>query len=151
MLADRDKVSILIPQEPPMVMVHRLHEHDDRHTITSFTVEPTNIFVVNGVLSEAGLIENMAQTAALRTGWIAAGRIDGNKYFSPPVGVIGAIKNLEIHRMPEINSQLETTVEILAEFGSATVVMAFIRHSEELLAEAELKIFLTDTGEVNAR
>ena len=146
MLAERDKVKSIIPQDFPMVMVHRLLVHDEKHTITSFIVEPSNIFAGNGVFSEAGVIENMAQTAALRTGWIAAGINKENKDYKPPVGVIGAIKNLEIYRIPEINSQLETTVELVTEFGGAIVVKASIRHSDELLAEAELKIFLTNTG-----
>ena len=148
MLADIDTVAKLIPQDPPMVMVHGLLEHDERQTRTTFTIEEGNIFVENTVFTEAGLIENMAQSAALRTGWISAITMEDDGSFKPVVGVIGAVKDLEVFRLPEVSSRLETTIELLTEFGSATMVKATVRKAEEVLAVAELKIFLTDKQEV---
>jgi predicted hotdog family 3-hydroxylacyl-ACP dehydratase len=147
MLADKDTVAKLIPQEPPMVMVHELIGHDKAETITAFTVEEGNIFLEKGLFSEAGLIENMAQSAALRTGWMSAMINESDKEFTPVVGVIGAIKNFELLRLPEMNSRLITTIELLTEFGSATMIKAFVRKEEELLASAELKIFLSENRE----
>lgn len=147
MLADKETVSRLIPQEPPMVMVHGLIEHDEQYTQTVFTIEEGNIFLENDCFSEAGLLENMAQSAALRTGWVSAANKNEEKEFIPRVGVIGAIKNFELFRSPEVNSKLQTTIELLTEFGSATMVSAIVRQDDEVLASAELKIFLT--GEEN--
>jgi len=145
MLADKETVIRLIPQQPPMVMVHGLVEHNDRYTRTLFVVEEGNIFLEDGCLSEAGLIENMAQSAALRTGWISAGNKNEEQDFVPRIGVIGAIKNFELFRKPEVNSSLQTTIELQTEFGSATMVSAIVKQDDELLARAELKIFLTET------
>jgi predicted hotdog family 3-hydroxylacyl-ACP dehydratase len=147
MLADKDTVAKLIPQQPPMVMVHGLIGHDEQYTRTVFTIEEGNIFVEDDYFNEAGLIENMAQSAALRTGWVSAGNKNVEKDFVPRVGVIGAIKNFELFRKPNVNSSLETTIELLTEFGSASLVSATVRQNEEVLASAELKIFLT--GEEN--
>jgi predicted hotdog family 3-hydroxylacyl-ACP dehydratase len=147
MLANKDTVAKLIPQKPPMVMVHELIGHDEAETITAFTVEEGNIFVEKGLFSEAGLIENMAQSAALRTGWVSAMVNENEKEFTPLVGVIGAIKNFELLRLPEVNSRLITTIELLTEFGTATMVKAYVRKEEELLASADLKIFLTENRE----
>ena len=151
MLADKETVARLIPQRPPMVMVHSLTGHDDRKTVTAFTVEEDNIFTENGYFSEAGLIENMAQSSALRTGWISAGNAENGNDFSPLVGVIGAIKDFELFRKPEVGSSIQTTVELLTEFGNATMVRAYVREDDELIASAELKIFLTDENEAEKR
>ena len=151
MLADIDTVAKLIPQEFPMVMVHGLLMHNSQQTLTSFTIEKGNIFIENGLFTEAGLIENMAQSAALRTGWISAKAMEEDAEFSPVVGVIGAIKNLEIFRKPEVNSRLETTIDLLTEFGSATMVEATVRKDGEVLATAELKIFLTNNQETEKK
>ena len=147
MLADKDTVANLIPQDSPMVMVHGLLENDERYTQTVFTIEEGNIFLENDRFNEAGLIENMAQSAALRTGWMSTADKNPDNGFIPRVGVIGAIKNFELFRKPEVNSMLETTIELLTEFGPATMVSATVRQEEEVLARAELKIFLT--GEEN--
>jgi predicted hotdog family 3-hydroxylacyl-ACP dehydratase len=147
MLADKDTVAKLIPQESPMVMVHGLLNHDEQQSLTTFTIEEGNIFVENNSLNEAGLIENMAQSAALRTGWASANAARDDDEFLPVVGVIGAIKNLVVFRLPDVNSKLETTIDLLAEFGSATMVEATVRTADEVLASAELKIFLTENQE----
>ncbi|MCK5765821.1 MAG: hypothetical protein KAH26_07550, partial [Bacteroidales bacterium] len=79
MLATKNTVTKLLPQGSPMIMVDTLISHDDRRTVTAFTIKKENIFVVNGRFSEAGLIENMAQSAALRTGWIAMQQSDSTE------------------------------------------------------------------------
>ena len=147
MLADKETVAKLIPQKPPMVMVHELIGHDEAESITAFTVEEGNIFVDKGLFSEAGLIENMAQSAALRTGWVSVMNYKNGGEFKPVVGVIGAIKNFELLRLPEVNNRLITTIKLLTEFGSATMVKAYVRKGEELMASAELKIFLSENQE----
>jgi hypothetical protein len=52
-------------------MVDELLFSDDNITKTSFTVTADNVFVINGEFSEAGLMENMAQTAAAGSGNMA--------------------------------------------------------------------------------
>lgn len=151
MLADKESVAKLIPQGPPMVMVHGLIEHDDLKTRTEFTIEEGNLFTENGLFSEAGLIEHMAQSCALRIGWTSALAMEADVDFAPLLGVIGAIKNFELFRLPEVNSRLETTIELLTEFGNATMVKVFVRDDNDLLASAELKIFLTDKQEAETK
>ena len=53
-----------------MEMVDTLIYHDEEKTTTGFLIQKDNIFVEDGVLTEEGIIENMAQSSALRTGWI---------------------------------------------------------------------------------
>ena len=100
----------LIPQKAPMVMVDKLLYYDTEKVVSGLTVSEPNIFVANGVLTEPGLIEHMAQTVALYTGY--------HYYINnleAPEGYIGAIKGVEIHRLPKVSEQIETEVIILQE------------------------------------
>ncbi len=148
MLASSETVTKLIPQRPPMVMVDTLIDHDDQRTLTGFTVTDDNLFMSNGRLLEAGILENMAQSAALRTGWITHRENDRQQSFRPPVGVIGAVKNFKLFQLPCVNTHIETEIIILAEVFNATMVKAIMKAGEEVLAEAELKIFITENQEI---
>ena len=86
----------LIPQRPPFVMVDTLTQSDEAKTITKLVITPENILVNGSHFSEAGLIENIAQTAAARAGYTALQQ-------GKPVqtGFIGAIKNLQVFALPQ--------------------------------------------------
>lgn len=144
MLADKETVHKLIPQEKPMIMVDTLLEHDDERSLTGFEVKRDNLFVEEGNFIEAGLLENMAQSAALRTGWIGKEKAEEAGEYQPPVGVIGAVKNFVLHQMPKAGDHLQTEIKLIASFGSATVVEANVRSDNTLCAEAELKIFIQE-------
>jgi len=141
-LAGKETVEKLIPQRSPMVMIDTLISHEGQKTVSAFTIEKDNIFVQDGYFTEAGLIENMARTAALRTGWIASQEKSKVDNYDPPVGVIGAVKGFTLFRLPEVNTKLRTEISILIEVLNATVVKAQILNNIELLAEGELKIFI---------
>jgi len=144
MLADKNTVHKLIPQDKPMIMVDQLLEHDNERTVTGFAVEKNNLFAENGFFAEPGLIENMAQSAALRTGWMGMQETVGDEDYHPPVGVIGAVKNFVLYRVPQVPVQLQTEVGIITSFSNATIVKALVRTEGEILAEAELKIFVQE-------
>ena len=59
----------LLPQRPPFIMVDKLTYYDPKHAKTVFLVRADNIFCHDGVMEEAGLVENIAQTCAARTGF----------------------------------------------------------------------------------
>ena len=81
MLVQGNDIFNLIPQRPPMVMVDKLFECNDQKALTGFEIVADNILVRNGQFSESGLIENIAQSAALMTGWLAInGRKVNKKY-----------------------------------------------------------------------
>ena len=143
-LAGKEIVLKLIPQEKPMCMVDTLLEHDSQKTLTAFTIDQDNIFVENGVFTEAGLIENMAQSAALRTGWVGYQNKKDKRDYSPLIGVIGAVKNFELVCLPAVNTEIQTEVELLAEFSNASMIKAKVRSGDEVLATCELKIFIQE-------
>lgn len=137
LIDDLDSILKLIPQRPPMVMVDKLVQSDEKQTSTKLLIKESNIFCNDGVLTEPGLIENVAQTGAVRIGYIAS-----QKNIKPPIGFIGAISNLNIYFLPAVNSELESTVFIEYEIYNALIIKAKIENEGKLAFECEMKIFL---------
>ena len=127
----------LLPQRPPMVMVDRLLHCDPVVTETEFTVREDNIMVDDGKLSACGLIENIAQTCAARMGYI---NLSNGKVVR--VGVIGALRDLEIHALPIVGDRIETRIEVSDEVFGMTLAQASSRCGDTLLASGTIKIAL---------
>jgi len=139
MLADKQKVLNLIPQKAPMAMVDGLLASDEEKTISTLTIGPDNLFVEEGFFKEPGLIENMAQTAALRSGYEA--EKSGSE---PKVGFIGSVKRTKIYALPKVGDQLNTTVTILMAMDNISVIKGEVTVSGKLMAEGEMNIFLQE-------
>lgn len=135
-------VSILIPQKPPVEMVDKLWFNDETTTISGFTIKKENIFCQDGFFSESGIIENIAQTAALRVGYMVSLMEKNGEKVKPPVGYIGAIKRLIIHQLPEVGSELRTEVVIQQVVFDVTIITGKTTVNDETIAECEMKIFL---------
>ena len=136
-------VSALIPQKPPIEMVDKLWYNDETTTISGLTISSDNIFCRNGVFTEPGIIENIAQTAALRVGYMASvANASSAEKKSPPIGYIGAIKKLLIHRLPELGSELKTEVHVDNIIFDVTIISGKTMVNDEVIAECEMKIFL---------
>lgn len=136
-LIDKDRITELIPQRKPMLMINELLYSDESKTVTSFKIEESNIFICEGRLSEYGLIENIAQTAAARTGYIAM-ETGG----AVPVGFIAGIKDLKIFGLPEISDVITTEITIVDHVLGMTIITGQIICNEKILASSEMRIFL---------
>lgn len=91
-----------------------------------------------------GLIENIAQTVALRSGYEYKLKIPASdaKPGDPPIGFIGEIKNLLISFLPASGSVLETRVELLHNIFGASVVKGQISCGSKIAAGCEMKLFV---------
>jgi len=139
MIVSKEHIQPLIPQRKPFVMIDALVHSDERVTRTTFQVRPENIFVVDGVFREAGLLENIAQTAAARIGYTI------QKEKKPaPMGYIGAVKNFEIFDLPVVNEELETEIIITNQIFDITVITGMITCKQKPIAQCEMKIFITN-------
>jgi len=128
----------LIPQRPPFVMVDELVFSDENITRTSFRVSGDNVLVENGEFTEAGLMENIAQTAAAGTGYIA--NIE-NKPVA--LGYIGSVKNFEVFALPKVNDELLTEVKIEEQVFDMTIISGTVKHNDTILARCEMNIFIS--------
>ena len=126
----------LIPQRPPMVMIDKLLYSDQRLTRSGFHVTNDNIFVQNGFFREPGLVENIAQTAAARAGYMAS-----QENTLVKVGYIAAVKNLEIFSLPKVDDELITEITIDINIFDVTILSGHVWCNSVLLAQCEMKIF----------
>ncbi len=136
-ILDRDFVGNLIPQKFPFVMVDKVLSFEENFITSGFTIEETNIFIKNNTFQEAGLIEHMAQSVALYTGYQFY-----LKNEPPPTGYIGAIKSIEIFELPKVNDQLITKVNVLHEFSGVTLVDISVLLNEVEIARGQMKTVL---------
>lgn len=137
-----DKIDIheLLPQQEPFVMVGKLIHFDMEKTVTQTEVLADNLFVENGVFSASGIIENIAQTCAARIGYV-------NKYILKrgiQLGFIGAIRNMNLYRCPKIGEVIETSIVTIEEIFGMTLVTATVKVADEVIADSEMKIALSE-------
>ncbi|POY36540.1 3-hydroxyacyl-ACP dehydratase [Solitalea longa] len=130
----------LIPQRAPFVMVDELLLTDEKCSRTKFSINAENLFVENGKFTEPGLVENIAQTAAARVGYIA-----NQLQQAVPVGFIGAVKNLEVFSLPNVNETIETEIAIENEVFNVTVISGKVWCNDALLAQCEMKIVINQS------
>lgn len=133
-------ITHLIPQKTPFVMVDALLDFSKTFVLSSFQISDDNLFVQNSVLLETGLIENMAQTVALHTGY---------DYFlkgePAPTGYIGSIKKVDVISLPKVNDSLTTKATILHEFMGVTMVDVQVYNANgEVIAFGEMKTVIAN-------
>ena len=140
-IVNSDSILNYIPQRPPIVLVSRIYAADDESVVTGFDISDEHIFTQNGRLTESGIIENMAQTAASRAGYEAV-----KHNTTPAVGFIGNIKNLVIHTLPLSGHELFTEVRTKTQVMNVSIVDARSYSNNELVATCEMKIFLQENA-----
>lgn len=139
-----DSILNLIPQRPPIVMVDEFLGIEDNVSKSSLTVREENIFVDNDTLSECGLIEHIAQSAAARVGYIF------NSLNRPiPIGYIGAVNDFTISAHPKVGDTVYTTIEVIQEVFNITLIRAVCMVNDAEIATCKMKIFL-DTDEAKS-
>lgn len=133
-----ENIQSLIPQRQPFVMIDKLLAFSETATTTGFSIKADNIFVENGLFKEPGLVENIAQTAAARAGYVLQTE---NKPVL--VGYIGAINNLQIFMLPQTGSELITEITIENQIFDVTLISGKTTCNGQLVAQCKMKIFIS--------
>jgi predicted hotdog family 3-hydroxylacyl-ACP dehydratase len=136
MLILKKDIEKYIPQRAPMVMVDGLLESGSQVAVSVFRPEDDNLFCEDGYFTEPGILENIAQTAALHAGYQALQAASTVK-----TGFIGGVKHFRLHQLPPATSDLRTRIEIVHEFWNVTMVKGEVFAAGNLIAAAELSIF----------
>ncbi len=129
----------LIPQRAPFLLVDKILSHDGNITESVFRIDSDHILVEDGVLSAYGLIENMAQSAALRSGYEAY-----KHNLKPKTGFIGTITNSNIYKLPAVGSTIRTEVIQTTQIMNIIVIECKCFQNEILLADCSMKIVLME-------
>ena len=134
-----DDIKLLIPQREPFIMVDEIEASDDTHAVTALTVRTDNYFMLpDGTMSETGVIEHIAQSCSALMGCVALEQHLTN----PPVGLIGEVKRFECQKRPDAGKRIETSITFGFVFGNVTIATGESRVDGELIANAQLKIFM---------
>ena len=131
------QVMQMIPQRPPFVMVDVMYTFSDTSLESGFTIQNNNIFLSNNCFLEAGIIEHMAQSVALHTGYSFF-----LKQEPAPTGYIGSIKDIEIKQLPLLGEEIRTMVTILHQFAGVTLVDVVTRCNGAEIASGQMKTVL---------
>ena len=129
----------LIPQRRPFVAVDRLVSYTEPISVTELTVVQDDLFCRQGVFSVYGVIEHIAQSCAARIGYKNLSAGQGIK-----LGFIGAIKDFTAERPVLVGERLTTTIEVINEVFSMTLVEATVRVEGEKVAGCQMKIALSE-------
>ena len=121
------------------MLVDKVLHSSEEETETVLEIREDNIFLDEGHLSMAGLLENMAQSCACRMGCrcIVAG--------SPVrIGVVGAIRNCIMERLPRLGETLHTHVCIMEEVLNLTLASVVVKVGDETIATTLIKMAMTE-------
>ena len=120
-------------------MVDKLLFFSNEKIVSGFTIRLDNLFVEGSIFTAPGILEHMAQSVALHTGY---------QYYlkqePAPTGYLGAIKNVEFFCLPSVDSEVTTTVDILHEIMGVTLVRAETKSAGSIIARSEMKTVLVD-------
>ncbi|HLV46626.1 MAG TPA: hypothetical protein VKY32_06255 [Flavobacterium sp.] len=136
-ITDTVFVQGLIPQKSPFVMVDSLIFYSEDTITAALTVKESNILSESTFFSASGLIEHMAQTVALHTGYQYHIRQK-----AAPTGYIGSIKSVDIFKLPALGQKIVTSAKILQEFMGVTLVDITAKVDNEIIATAQMKTVL---------
>lgn len=138
-----ENIALLLPQKAPFVMVDGLIAQAEKSTKTTFFIHENNVLCHKGKWSEAGIIENIAQSTALHLS-LRQMEADKSDNFKPKLGVIGAVKKFVLHKLPNVNTQVQTEISVKHEIGNALIVDALCLCNQQMVASCELSVFTVD-------
>ena len=123
-------IASYIPQRPPFIFIDTIDAVNETMARTRYTITQDNPLVTENILPLAGLIENIAQTCAVRMGHMA-----GNK-----IGYIGAIKTIETRLLPCVGQTIVTEVRVVQEVMNICMMECTTYLGDEEIASATLKL-----------
>jgi 3-hydroxymyristoyl/3-hydroxydecanoyl-(acyl carrier protein) dehydratase len=128
----------LIPQREPFVMVDKLLACNTSAAKTSLSIRCGNIFVENGMFSQCGIIENVAQTCAAMMGY-------NSKNQKVRIGMIGSIGDFEfLDGCAMVGDEIFTEIMVEAQMGSIILLNANVLCNQKILAHGKMKVVLTN-------
>ena len=134
-----DEIVDFIPQRAPIVMVDEFFGVNNNVSVSGLTIDTENIFCEGELFSECGIIEHIAQSAAMRMGYIYK---SNDK--EVPLGYIGSVNKFRAFDLPHIGETLRTEITIEQEIMNISLISAKVQVAERLIAECQMKIYLEE-------
>ncbi|OXA80541.1 hypothetical protein SAMN05444397_10563 [Flavobacterium aquidurense] len=139
-----------LPHRAPMLMVDLILDIDANFVKTIFFIQEDNIFVDKNIFTEAGLIENTAQTCSAIVGKKYFFEDDGTENENVSViGFISSLKNVKIYSLPKVNDTITTKATLVSKFvGDDYTLCTMSCESlleDQILLECEINLFIQKT------
>ena len=128
-----------IPQRHPIVMVDEFLGIEDNISTSALTITKDNIFCKDNELIECGIIEHIAQSAALRIGYIYK-----NAGKTIPIGFIGSVNDFTLSGNAKVDDKIVTEIKVEKEIMNISLVSALVRNGENTIAQCAMKIYLQE-------
>lgn len=136
-----NKIEELIPQRSPIMMVDELLSVVNDDCTCCLLIREDNFFLEeDGMITECGVLEHIAQSASAFAGYRAV--VEGAT--KPPVGYIGEVKNFQLYRRPKLGEILHTTISMGATLGGVTIISGITLIGDELVAKTQMKIYVRE-------
>jgi predicted hotdog family 3-hydroxylacyl-ACP dehydratase len=125
-----------IPHRPPILCIDRVLEADADHAMAERVVAP-GADIEEGELWEEGLVEGLAQTAAVLNAFDErkAGRRSRK-------GMLVGVRRCQIRRRARVGERLTFRVELIRRILPLAVMRCEVRAGDELLASGEMKFYV---------
>ena len=120
-----------------MLLLDSIVESGDTHAVTERTFQPGDYGVAGGFVSEAALIECMAQTLAAYQGHYALTR-----NIPPQPGLLVGIRDARIDAAVLPGDALRIRIEITHRVGDFVVATGRVDRADETVARATLKVYV---------
>lgn len=140
-------ITAWIPHRPPIVLLDEIIAVETNWTQTAFRICEDSLFVANGVFSEMGLLENIAQTSFIFLKKMFADQQDslwGAEVES--LGYISNITELSVYRLPAVGSRIYTRTEnelvFTSDFLKICNISGTVSVQDEVLMTANMKMVL---------
>ncbi len=114
-------------------MIDRLTFVCDNSARGRLFIRASNMFSIDGLFQEAGLIEFMGQTAAACIGYL---RLSEHKETGD--GFLAQVRSFEIKSLPAINTEINSEITISDELPTYAVITGRILQNKTVIAEGEL-------------
>ncbi len=132
-----NQITDYIPQRAPIVMIDTFFGVEESVSISGLTIKEDNIFCEAGELNECGIIEHIAQSAAMRVGYLFK---ESGKDI--PLGFIGSVNKFRAHCSPKVGEVIRTEIAVEQEVMNITLISAAVKIDDKLVAECKMKIYL---------
>lgn len=134
-LFEGENIKKLLPQRSPILMVDTLYSADAADGVVGLTIVADNFFCQDGIFTEPGLIEHIAQSASAFVGYHAL-----QNGADAPIGYIGEIKKFKPLALPKIGDKLITKIHILSEVMNITLFSAETSVDGNVIATCQMKL-----------
>ena len=134
--------TLLVPHKPPMLLIDRLLEVQERVSVSEMTVRKDMVFVgPDDVLDDASYGEIISQALAAMEGFRKMGNHDPQQE-----GFLLGIKNLEISGEARAGDTLRISVFKVAKLGDFGIVRGEVRNGTTVIARGEVKVWQGSNG-----